>query len=110
MLSEEPSPFSVFVILSGAKDLLFLSGLLRGLCLSGGLCINLLRRPYRPSKLNFLSGGFCDYVFECRQYTHRVQIIVVANVGNAEKLSLQVRISVGHDRAKLFAEEFANGR
>ena len=49
-------------------------------------------------------------MFECGQHSYRVQIIVVTNVRDTEKLSFHLRLSVGHDRAKLVAEAFANGR
>ena len=48
-------------------------------------------------------------MFQRGQNANRVQIIVVADVSDAEKLSLHFRLSVGHDRAKLVAEAFADG-
>src|SRR4030081_2108547 len=73
------------------------------------LGIDFLCRAHRASELNRLPRGFGDYMFESGQHSHRVQIIVVANVSDAEKLSLHLRLSVGHDRTKLLAEAFANG-
>src|SRR6267378_7087437 len=73
------------------------------------LGIDLLCRAHRASELNRLPRGFGDYMFEGGQHSHRVQIIVVADVSDAEKVSLHLGLSVGHDRAKLLAEEFANG-
>jgi hypothetical protein len=68
-----------------------------------------LRRADRASKLHGSTRGFGYYVFEGGQNSHRVQIIVVTNVSDAEKLSFHFRLSVGHDRAKLLAEKSANG-
>ena len=71
----------------------------RGICrLRSG--VNFLRGAHRASKLDRLPRNFGDHMFERSQYSHRVQIIVVANVSDAEKLPFQLRISIGHDRAK----------
>src|SRR4029077_10224085 len=76
---------------------------------AAAFCINFLRRAHRTAKLDLVPCGFRDYMFEGGQHSHRVQIIVVANVSDAEKLSLHFSLSVGHDRAKLLAEAFADG-
>src|SRR5208283_3826102 len=73
------------------------------------LRVNFLRRANCRSKLHRPSRDFGDHLFQRGQHSHCVQIIVVTNVSDAKKLSLQVCISVGHDRAKLLAEAFANG-
>src|ERR1019366_8632008 len=72
--------------------------------------VNFLRRADCASKLDRFPRSFGDYMFECGQHAHRVQIIVVTNVRDAEKLSLHLGLSVGYDRAKLVAEAFADGR
>src|SRR5271155_1884175 len=77
-------------------------------------CVDFLRRAHGDSKLNFLlysirrSLSFGDDLLQRRQYPDRVEIIVVTNVGDAKKLAFHLRLSVGHDRAKLFAEAFAD--
>src|SRR6202030_387702 len=68
--------------------------------LASRLCIDSLRRAHRGSKLDFGRRGFGDYMFEGSEHSHRVQIVVVADVSDAEKLPLHFRLSVGHDRAK----------
>src|SRR6202171_2201585 len=71
--------------------------------------VDFLRCTHRASKVDLAPHSLGDYMFEGGQHSHRVQIIVVTNVSNAEKLSLHLRLPVGHDRAKLLAEAFANG-
>src|SRR5208337_4244659 len=71
--------------------------------------VNFLRRADRASKFNCVPRNFGDHMFERGQHSYRIQIIVIAKVSDAEKLSFHLRLSVGHDCAKLLAEALANG-
>src|ERR1700704_4578229 len=70
--------------------------------------VDFLRCLQSASKVNRLPSSFCDHVLKRGQHSNRIQIIVIAEVGDAEKLSFQLCISIGHDCAKFLSEEFAN--
>ena len=72
--------------------------------------VDFLRRSHGASKLNCLPRGLGDYMFECGQHSHRVEIIVITNMSDAKKLPFHLRVAIGYDRAKLLAKALANGR
>ena len=65
---------------------------------------NFLRRAHRCAVLDRLSCDRGQHVLERRQNPDRIQIIVVADVGDAEQLALHVALSVGHHCRERLAE------
>src|SRR5258708_40377373 len=71
-----------------------------------GAGVDFLRGPHRGSILDVLPGDLCQHVLQSAENTDRVEIVLVADVRDAEQLPLHLALAVGYDRVEGLAKLF----
>src|ERR1700687_2206137 len=72
----------------------------------GGASEDFLGGPHSGAVLHRPSGRSGQHMFERREDADVIQIIVVADVGDAEKFAFHLTLAVGHHSIERFAELF----
>src|ERR1700758_4655170 len=70
------------------------------------LGVYLLRCAYGGTELEWFSSDAGEHVFQRGKNSHGVQIVVIAEVGDAEELALHLALAIRYNRAERVAEFF----
>src|SRR5438105_1311101 len=63
-------------------------------------CVDFLRRTHASAILHGARTHAGEHLFESRQYSDGVQIVVIANVRNPKQLTLHFGLAIGHDSSE----------